>query len=81
MLSEVGRIAESADAKVLSLYLAQTPGTDTFLLTLKLNVEDLSRLIAAFERFDYKVIRAYHRARFADNYDRNLQALLRWLEM
>lgn len=59
VLSEIGRITESADAKVLSLYLANIPESRDMLLTMKLNVEDLSRVKAAFERFDYNIVSSY----------------------
>ncbi|MEM8898364.1 MAG: CBS domain-containing protein, partial [Bacteroidota bacterium] len=56
VLSEIGRIVESTDAKILSLYLSSKPDDTGFIATLKLNVEDLSRVVASFERFDYRVI-------------------------
>ncbi|MEO0897753.1 MAG: CBS domain-containing protein [Bacteroidota bacterium] len=59
VLSEIGRITESVDAKVLSLYLSNVPESRDMLLTLKLNVEDLERVKAAFERFDYNVVSTF----------------------
>lgn len=81
VLSEVGRIAESADAKVLSLYLSSLPDSKDMLLTLKLNVEDLSRVVAAFERFDYEVVRTFHRVKPLEDYSRNLDAFMKYLGM
>jgi acetoin utilization protein AcuB len=79
VLSEVGRIAESADAKVLSLYLSPLPDSKDMLLTLKLNVEDLSRVAAAFERFDYEIVRTFHRTKPLEDYSRNLEAFMKYL--
>ncbi|MEZ4827316.1 MAG: CBS domain-containing protein [Bacteroidia bacterium] len=81
VLSEIGRIAESSDAKVLSLYLYPIPETNDILITLKLNIEDLSRVIATFERFDYKVIRTFSKSERNDDYHRNMEALIRYLEI
>ncbi|TAE53311.1 MAG: CBS domain-containing protein [Bacteroidetes bacterium] len=81
VLSEIGRIAESADAKVLSLYLSQMPDSPTLILTLKLNVEDLTRVIASFERFNYTVLHAYQRLNPDSDYSRNYEALLRYLNI
>jgi acetoin utilization protein AcuB len=81
VLSEVGRIAESADAKVLSLYLSPLPDSKDMLLTLKLNVEDLSRVVAAFERFDYEIVRTFHRTKPLEDYSRNLEAFMKYLEI
>lgn len=80
-LSEIGRIVESADARVLSLYLSSVPGVSELLITLKLNVEDLSRVVATFERFEYNVVRTYHRVAHAEDYRRNLDALIKYLDI
>ncbi|MEL6132744.1 MAG: CBS domain-containing protein [Bacteroidota bacterium] len=81
VLSEIGRIAESADSKVLSLYLSNIPDSTDLLLTLKLNVEDLSRVVAAFERFDYKIVRTYHRSNSSDDVRKNFDNLLKYLDI
>jgi acetoin utilization protein AcuB len=81
VLSEIGRITESADAKVLSLYLSPVRETNDLLLTLKLNLEDLSRVVASFERFDYKVVRTYHKVDRMDDYQENLDALIKYLDL
>lgn len=78
-LAEIGRITESADVQVLSLYLSRIPDSPNMLLTLKLNVEDLSRVIAAFERFNYTVVRAIQRMRMESDFSRNYDALFRYL--
>ncbi|MEL6673770.1 MAG: CBS domain-containing protein [Bacteroidota bacterium] len=81
VLSEIGRIVESEDAAVLSLYLSASPISNDLLVTMKLNVEDLSRVVSSFERFDYQVVRVYHRGEAVDDYRRNLDALIKYLEM
>jgi acetoin utilization protein AcuB len=81
VLSEIGRITESADAKVLSLYLSNDASINEYLLTIKLNVQDLSRVVAAFERYKYEVVRTYHRGQQLDDYQQNLDALLRYLDI
>lgn len=81
VLSEIGRIAESADAKVLSLYLSPVPRTNELLISLKLNVEDLSRVVASFERFDYKIVNTYHKIEQLEDYRQNLDALIKYLDI
>lgn len=81
MLSEIARIVENNDAKVLSLYLTPDPGKVGFLLTLKLNVEDLSRVIATFERFQYQVAHTYNRMSNNEDLKNNLDALMHYLDI
>ncbi|MEL6589368.1 MAG: CBS domain-containing protein [Bacteroidota bacterium] len=80
VVSEIGRICESADATILSLYLSQQPDL-SMQVTLKLNVEDLSRVVASFERFEYKIVRTYHKAAPLEDLQRNYEALLKYLDM
>ncbi len=80
VLSEIGRIVESTDAKVLSLYLSNG-GEGKYLATIKVNVEDLSKLMAAFNRFDYQVIQTFSLFDRMKNYRRNLDALLNYLDI
>lgn len=81
VLSEIGRIVESVDAKVLSLYLSSQAKSSDYLITLKLNVEDLSRVISTFERFDYVVVKTYYNTSQLVDYKRNLDALMNYLDI
>lgn len=80
VLSEIGRIVESTDAKVLSLYLSAA-GEGKYLATIKVNVEDLSKLLASFNRFDYTVIQTFSLSDRMKNYRKNLDALLNYLDI
>ncbi len=80
-LSELGRITESENIKVLSLYLWSHPDGHVVWITMKLNVEDLSRVTASFERFNYQIIRTYHKIEPLEDYKRNIEALMRYLNM
>ena len=81
VLSEIARIAEEHDAKILSLYLTQHPSGQGILLTLKLNLEDLSRVIATFERYQYRVAHTYNRVDTSEDFRTNLDALIKYLDM
>ena len=61
VLSEIGRIAESENAKVMSFYLSPTQNGKNYKVTLKVNMEDTSRLVASFNRFNYNVIHTFTR--------------------
>lgn len=54
-LSEIARIVESNDAKVLSLYLTSIPDSTRVAITLKLNSIDIGPVIQTFVRFNYLV--------------------------
>lgn len=79
-LAEIGRIVESTDAKVLSMYVHNIPDTAQLEITLKVNVLNPSRIIAAFERFKYVVKMSYFHAEAIEDYKRNLNALMQMLD-
>jgi len=58
-LSEISRIVESNDIKILSCFLDRKPGTNILDVILKLNSDELSPLIQAFMRYDYDVKAVY----------------------
>lgn len=60
-LSEISRLIESNDTKVISSYYSSGNEINNFrdTLTLKLNRKDISHVVATLERFEYEVVAAY----------------------
>ena len=80
-LSEIGRICESNDAKVLSLGVNTLPGSQVLHITLKLNIREISRVIATFERFDYKIAFVFFDTEQLHDYQETYENLLRYLNI
>jgi len=78
-LSEIARIAESNNAVIISLLLSSTPSADALELTLKFNIEDLTYLIATFERFSYEVTGYHHQSNISDMYNDRYWSFIRYL--
>jgi acetoin utilization protein AcuB len=60
-LSEISRLIESNDTKIISSYYSSGNEHNDFksTLTLKLNRKDISHVVATLERFEYEVVAAY----------------------
>jgi CBS domain-containing protein len=58
-LSEICRIVESNEIKILSSFIDRKPGTNVLDVILKLDNDDLSTLIQSFMRYDYNVKAVY----------------------
>lgn len=58
-LSEISRIVEENNAKVLSLFVSGNEYSTLLNVTLKLNVNDLAAIIQSFVRFDYTIKESY----------------------
>lgn len=80
-LSEIGRICESNDAKVLSLAISPSSDHSVLFVTLKLNLREMSRVISTFERFDYKIVKVIFDAEQLDDFRERYENLLRYLNI
>jgi acetoin utilization protein AcuB len=54
-LSEISRIVESNNAKILILYMDTDAQNEQYKITIKVDTLDLGRILAAFERFKYTI--------------------------
>ena len=60
-LSEISRLVESDDAKILGSFLSQnSKDPNQVYVTLKINKVDLTTVIATLERFDYLIVAKFH---------------------
>ncbi len=80
-LSEIARIAESCDAKIVSLFLSQHPDENLWYLNLKFNTEDLSRIVAAYERFGYEIAYVNQKQLALSDANANYESLMKFLEI
>jgi len=69
-LSQIARLVEENDAKIISVFVSSAPDTTEIDVTIKLNVFDLAPIIRSFERYDYSI-----KASFRD--DDNMETLYR----
>ncbi|MFN8309809.1 MAG: CBS domain-containing protein [Chitinophagales bacterium] len=80
-LSEVARIVEDNHGQVLSAYANNNSGTGKTTITLKLNLTDLSHLVAAFERYEYTVLSVFNETNYTEDVKDRYDALMRFLNV
>ncbi len=81
-ISEIARIIEDTDTKVLSFYVNQLGEDDPLKITIKLNREDITPVLRAFDRYDYSVTASYSEHSVADEVvKKNYDALIRYLNV
>lgn len=54
-VTQIGNIIESNDTKILSLHVSSEPESTKMEVTIKVNREDLSRILQTFNRYNYTV--------------------------
>ena len=81
-LTDIARIVESNNARVMNLYVLPVADGNTLIISIKLNLLDLSPVLMSFERFNYKVL--YYQMKegaVTDTHKERLDELLYYLEM
>lgn len=81
-LSEISRLVESNNAKILSTHINYDKDDQSKLrITLKINKIDLNRIVATFERFNYRIIAKFHSSENQEMNKDRLDLLLRYLDI
>ena len=78
-LQEIARIVEGNDAKVLSLFSQNVPGSTLIEITIKINREDISDILQTFERYEYVVKSTYQGSRFHEDLRGRFDELMRFI--
>jgi CBS domain-containing protein len=78
-MSEIAHIIESEDGKILSSYVTPNAENETIDLTLRINRQDLSRIISSFTRHGYFVKEHYHQSEFMDDLQSRYDSLMNYL--
>ncbi|NPA36995.1 MAG: CBS domain-containing protein [Chlorobi bacterium] len=81
-LSEIARIIEDSEAKVLSLYVSQPEPGGRLIVTIKLNRSDIQPVLNAFDRYGYQVRTTYIGEGVSDvKANENYDALMKYLNI
>lgn len=80
-MSEIARIVESNDAKILSSFVTSHNDSMQMELTLKINKADLSGIIQTFNRYDYTVSASYHESTFDELIHDRYEELMKFINM
>jgi len=78
-LSEISRIVESNDAKILSLFITSPKDSTNLELTIKINRLDNRAVIQTFNRYQYEIVASYQKAEYNDPVMDRYESLMRYL--
>lgn len=80
-LSDISRIIEYSDAKILGMFIFEVEDSDELEIHLKLNTCILNNILATLERYDYKVLRYFNREDPADDMDLRYENLMKFIDV
>jgi len=78
-MSEIARIIEDNNTKILSSYITSIPDALQIELTLKLNTMDMNSIVKDLERFDYNVSASFNNEETNDDFTDRYESLMRFL--
>lgn len=79
-LSDISRIIEYSDAKILGFFIFEVEGSNDIEVHLKLNTTVLKHILATLERYDYKVVQYFNREDLADDMDQRYENLMNYID-
>ncbi len=80
-LSQISSIIEGNDAKILSCHVSSLPDSTKVEVTLKINVEDLSRILQTFNRYNYLVKASFQNSDFSGDMKSKFDEFLHFLNI
>ncbi len=80
-LSEIARIVESEHGIVLNSFINSVANIDEIDVTLKINRQDISPILATFERFDYEIKAAFSESEYVNQLQENYDSLMSYLNV
>lgn len=81
-LSEIARLVEDNNARIFSLEVLPLKDGVSLLVSLKMDITDISAVLRSFERYSYKIVYSYMKEDGRhDNYEDRLNELMHYLDM
>ena len=81
-LTEIARLVEDNNARIIRLEVLPTKDELSLLVSLKLNVNDISAVLRSFERFNYNVVYSFMKEdEMNETLEDRLNELLHYLDM
>ena len=80
-LTQIANIVEGNDSKVLSAHVSSIPDSTKMEVTIKVNTEDLSRILQTFYRYNYMVKASFQNSNFESAIKDKLDEFLHFLNI
>lgn len=78
-MTEIAKIVESDDAKILASFITSHPDTTKIEVTLKINKTDITRVLHTFDRFNYTVTASFNESEYHQDLKNRYDEFMRFL--
>ncbi|HQQ93742.1 MAG TPA: CBS domain-containing protein [Bacteroidia bacterium] len=80
-VTQIGSIIEGNDAKILSLHVSSHPESTRMEVTIKVNREDLTRILQTFNRYNYSVKAIFQNGDFHHDFEDRMKEFIHYLNI
>lgn len=80
-LSQIARIVEENDAKIMSLYISDHSDSTRIELTIKVNREDIRAILASFQRYNLEVKASFQQSEFSEDLRNRFDLFMNYINM
>ncbi len=80
-LAEIARLVESEQATILNVFITGHPESARITVTLKINLLEIGRIVATFERFEYVVNASFTESEYVDSLKERFDSLMSYLNV
>jgi acetoin utilization protein AcuB len=81
VLSEIARIVEGNDAKILSCSVTSSSDSTQLEVTVKINKKDLRPILQTFTRYNYNIKASFHQSEFPDEFQDRYDSFMNFLNI
>lgn len=78
-MTEIAKIVESDDAKILASFITSSPNSNKIEVTLKINKTDITRVLHTFDRFNYIVTASFNESDYHQDLKNRYDEFMRFL--
>lgn len=80
-LAHIAQIVEGNDSKILSSYVRSLADSNRVEVTIKVNREDLTRILQTFARYNYTVKASFHQSEFFEDLKRRYDEFMNYINI
>jgi acetoin utilization protein AcuB len=80
-LGEIARIAESENVSILASFISAEKESTELLITLKLNTFEITRVISAYQRYDYVISKIFSSEDYVDVLKERYDSLMHYINL
>ncbi len=80
-LAEIARLVEAEGATILSTFVTSHPDSSIVEVTLKINRQDIHKILASFERFGYVIKASFNEEEYLESLQERYDALMSYLNI